>query len=192
MIDLRKDFHIAINNISRWKNATERKSYVHRKLLANIMFRTISTKNVFEAFLNGDLVSSESIEESMHYVEHLYNSMAEEIQPMLMDMLRRMDNEEMIGTVSFYFYKRLAYEAEVKDESMDDLEFIYVFEQLNDACVLFYVAYLLAGYSRTEALAKITGSRPSSLPNDTLGDLKEFFQPHIAEYMNENYQRPNF
>ena len=107
MIDLRKDFHIAINNISRWKNTTERKSYVHRKLLTNIMFRAISTKNVFEAFLNGDLVSSESIEESMQYVEHLYNSMAEEIQPMLMGMLRRMGNEEMIGTVSFYFYKRL-------------------------------------------------------------------------------------
>ena len=192
MIDLRKDFHIAINNISRWKNTTERKSYVHRKLLTNIMFRAISTKNVFEAFLNGDLVSSESIEESMQYVEQLYNSMAEEIQPMLMDMLRRMENEEMIGTVSFYFYKRLAYEAEVKDESMDDLEFIYVFEQLNDTCVLFYVAYLLAGYSRAETLTKITGVRPSSLPNDTLGDLKEFFQPHIAEYMNENYLRPNF
>ena len=192
MIDLRKDFHIAINNISRWKNTTERKSYVHRKLLTNIMFRAISTKNVFEAFLNGDLVSSESIEESMQYVEHLYNSMAEEIQPMLMDMLRRMENEEMIGTVSFYFYKRLAYEAEVKDESMNDLEFIYVFEQLNDTCVLIYVAYLLAGYSRAETLTKITGVRSSSLPNDTLGDLKEFFQPHIAEYMNENYQRPNF
>lgn len=192
MIDLRKDFHIAINNISRWKNTTERKSYVHRKLLTNIMFRAISTKNVFEAFLNGDLVSSESIEESMQYVEHLYNSMAEEIQPMLMGMLRRMGNEEMIGTVSFYFYKRLAYEAEVKDESMNDLEFIYVFEQLNDTCVLIYVAYLLAGYSRAETLTKITGVRPSSLPNDTLGDLKEFFQPHIAEYMNENYQRPNF
>lgn len=189
MIDLRKDFHIAINNVSRWKNTTERKSYVHRKLLTNIMFRAISTKNVFDAFLIGDLVSSESIDESIQYVERMYNSMAEEIQPMLMGMLRKMDNDEMIGTVSFYFYKRLAYEAEFKDESMNDLELIYVFEQLNDVCVLFYVAYRLTGYSRAEALASITGVKPSSLPNETLGDLKEFFQPHIAEYMNKNYQR---
>ena len=189
MVDLRKDFHIALNNVSRWKNITDRKSYVHRKLLTNIMFRAISTKNVYDAFLSGDLVPLASIEESMQYVERMYNSTAEEIQPMLMGMLRRMDNEEMIGTVSFYFYKRLAYEAEVKDESMNDLEFIYVFEQLNDVCILFYVAYLLAGYSRAEAFEKITGIRPSSLPNETLGELKEFFQPHIAEYMNENYQR---
>ena len=125
MVDLRKDFHIALNNVSRWKNITDRKSYVHRKLLTNIMFRAISTKNVYDAFLSGDLVPLASIEESMQYVERMYNSTAEEIQPMLMGMLRRMDNEEMIGTVSFYFYKRLAYEAEVKDESMNDLEFIY-------------------------------------------------------------------
>ena len=53
MIDLRKDFQFAINNISNWKNSYERKVYVHRKLLINIMFRAINTKLVYDAFKNG-------------------------------------------------------------------------------------------------------------------------------------------
>ena len=82
----------------------------------------------------------------------------------------------------------MAYEAEIKDESMQDLEFIYVFEQLNDACVLFFIAYLLAGKTKKEALNTITRIDCTVLPKDDLVSLKEYFQPSIGDYMNENYQ----
>ena len=188
MVDLRTDYHIAINNISNWKSSYERKVYVHRKLLTNIMFRAICTKLVYDAFKNGEMVTFDNTEDAIKYVEEYYNGMAEIVNPKLMGWLRNMSNEEMVGTINFHTYKCMAYEAEIKDESMQDLEFIYVFEQLNDACVLFFIAYLLAGKTKKEALDTITRIDCTVLPKDDLVSLKEYFQPSIGDYMNENYQ----
>lgn len=187
MVDLRKDFHFAINNISNWKNSYERKVYVHRKLLINIMFRAVNTKFVYEAFQRGEMINSLDLEESIEYVEDFYKGMAENVMPNLIGWLRNMSNDEMVGTVNYHFYKCLAYDAEIKDDSMQELEYIYVFEQLNDACILFYIAYLLSGKSIKEALESVSGCTCSSYPKDDLTSLKEYFQPYIADFMNENY-----
>lgn len=186
-VDIRTDFHIAINNISNWKNSYERKIYVHRKLLINIMFRAICTKFVYEAFKEGEMIDSSNVEEATQYVEDFYKGMAENIMPKLIGWLRNMQNDEMVGTVNYHFYKCLAYDAEIKDDSMHELEFIYVFEQLNDVCVLFYIAYILAGKTAKEALEAVSGKACSAIPNDDFTSLKEFFQPCISDFMKENY-----
>ena len=188
MIDLRKDFQFAINNISNWKNSYERKVYVHSKLLINIMFRAINTKLVYDAFKNGEMIDSLDLEESIQYVEDFYKGMAENVMPNLIGWLRNMQNDEMVGTVNYHFYKCLAYDAEIKDDSMQELEFIYVFEQLNDACILYYIAYILAGESAKDTLESISGRTCSSYPKENLTSLKEYFQPDIAGFMNENYK----
>lgn len=103
MIDLRKDFQFAINNISNWKNSYERKVYVHRKLLINIMFRAINTKLVYDAFKNGEMIDSLDLEESIQYVEDFYKGMAENVMPNLIVWLRNMQNDEMVGTVNYHF-----------------------------------------------------------------------------------------
>ena len=113
--------------------------------------------------------------------------MAENIMPKLIGWLRNMQNDEMVGTVNYHFYKCLAYDAEIKDDSMHELEFIYVFEQLNDACVLFYIAYILVGKTAKEALEAVSGKACSAIPNDDFTSLKEFFQPCISDFMKENY-----
>ena len=71
---------------------------------------------------------------------------------------------------------------------MRELEFIYVFEQLNDACILYYIAFILAGKSAKETLESISGRTCSSYPKEDLISLKEYFQPDIAGFMNENYK----
>ena len=70
---------------------------------------------------------------------------------------------------------------------MHELEFIYVFEHLNDICVLFYISYIITGMSPREAIEKISGTECPTLPNNDLGSLKECFQPVIGDYMEENY-----
>ena len=187
MIDFREDFNNAINNIRSWKNSNELKVYVHRKLLTNIMFRAISVKGVYDAFLNGELPHMSNIESSLKYIEEYYDEMSKEVHPELIEWLRNIPNDEMVGTVNFHTYKCLAYNAEINEESVHELEFIYVFEHLNDICVLFYIAYIIAGISPKDAIEKITGVECFTQPIEDLGSLKECFQPVIGDYMEENY-----
>lgn len=187
MIDFREDYNNAINNIRSWKNSNERKVYVHRKLLTNIMFRAISVKGVYDAFLRNELPHFPSTESSLKYIEEYYDEMSKEVHPELIEWLRNFSNDEMVGTVNFHTYKCLAYNAEINEESVHELEFIYVFEHLNDICVLFYISYIIAGMSPREAIEKISGTECPTLPNNDLGSLKECFQPVIGDYMEENY-----
>ena len=143
---------------------------------------------MYNAFKRGEMINSLDLEESIEYVEDFYKGMAENVMPNLIGWLRNMSNDEMVGTVNYHFYKCLAYDAEIKDDSMRELEFIYVFEQLNDACILFYIAYILAGKPIKEALESISGGTCSSYPKEDLASLKEYFQPYIADFMNENYK----
>lgn len=187
MIDFREDFNNAINNIRSWKNANELKVYVHRKLLTNIMFRAICVKGVYDAFLRGELPHLSSIESSLKYIEEYYDEMSKEIHPELIEWLRNTPNDKMVGTVNFHTYKCLAYNAEINEESVHELEFIYVFEHLNDICILVYIAYIIAGMSSKDAIEKISGRECPTMPTEDLGSLKECFQPVIGDYMEENY-----
>lgn len=187
MIDFREDFNNAINNIRSWKNANELKVYVHRKLLTNIMFRAISVKGVYDAFLKSELPHMSSIESSLKYIEEYYDEMSKEVHPELIEWLRNIPNDEMIGTVNFHTYKCLAYNAEINEESVHELEFIYIFEHLNDICVLYYIAYIIAGMTPKDAIEKVLGVECPTLPTEDLGSLKECFQPVIGDYMEENY-----
>lgn len=85
MFDFREDFNNAINNIRSWKNSNERKVYVHRKLLTNIMFRAISVKGVYDAFLRNELPHFPSTESSLKYIEEYYDEMSKEVHPELIE-----------------------------------------------------------------------------------------------------------
>ena len=176
MIDFREDYNNAINNIRSWKNSNERKVYVHRKLLTNIMFRAISVKGVYDAFLRNELPHFPSTESSLNYIEEYYDEMSKEVHPELIEWLRNFSNDEMVGTVNFHTYKCLAYNAEINEESVHELEFIYVFEHLNDICVLLYISYIIAGMSPREAIEKISGTECPTLPNNDLGS--QVMLPH--------------
>lgn len=178
MIDLRKDFHFAINNISSWKNSYECKVYVHRKLLINIMFRAINTKFVYDAFKRGEMINSLDLEESIEYVEDFYKGMAENVMPNLIGWLRNMSNDDMVGTVNYHFYKCLAYDAEIKDDSMRELEYIYVFEQLNDVSILFYTVRRDTPISAPASSASFDVNVSLSSANNFL--VFSFVIPHLA------------
>lgn len=100
-VDIRTDFHIAISNICKWKHSYERKTYVHWKLLINIMFRAFCAKFIYDAFKKGEMLDSNDIEEATQYVEAFYKGMAENITPNLIGWLRNMPNDEMVGTVNY-------------------------------------------------------------------------------------------
>ena len=188
MIDFRTDYQIAINKINNWKITYERQVYLHRKLLTNIMLRAICTKFVFDAYKKQELPHINDINEALKYIEDYYRSMEEIVSPNLISWLRQMPNDMNIGTVNFHFYQKLAFEAEELDESMQELEYIYVFEQLNDVCVLFYISWLITGCTIKEALENVSGTTCSDIPDDNLLSIKEFFQPTIADFMNDNYK----
>ena len=188
MIDFRTDYQIAINKINNWKISNERQVYLHRKLLTNLMFRAICTKFVFDAFKKQELPHFNDINEALEYIEEYYRSMEELVSPNLISWLRQMPNDMNIGTVNYHFYKCLAFEAEESEESMKELEYIYVFEQLNDACVLFYISWLITGCTIKEALESVSGTTCSNIPNDDLLSIKEYFQPIIADFMSDNYK----
>lgn len=185
-MDLRSDFTDAINARNNWKNNYDLSTYVHRRLLINLMYRAECTSKVFDDFLKGELMPWDDLCDAEDYVENYYDEVALKVKQYLIELLRN-NGHYNVGTVDYYIYKRLAYEAEHQRHSLEELEFVYVFEHLCDLCVLYYIAHRLTGLSKSDAIQAITICPIDEMPKDNLESLKECFQPMLATFMKENY-----
>ena len=69
-MDLRSDFTDAINARNNWKNNYDLPTYVHRRLLINLMYRAECTSKVFDDFLKGELMTWDDLCDAEDYVEN--------------------------------------------------------------------------------------------------------------------------
>ena len=88
----------------------------------------------------------------------------------------------------FANYERLANLAESNTAKKEELEFSYIFELLEDKCVLFYIAIRQTGKSMTDTIAMMTNYMIEPINNLNYEMAKQVFQQlYIGKYMHENY-----
>ena len=186
MIDLSSALSEATHNILTWRNRYDFKKYPHM-VVVNMMYRAYSMDRLFDLFLNGNLPSYSNFNESVIAMERKYGEIALQIQPYLMNWLQTNPNDN-IGTLCFNNFDNLASKAEVSAESKEELEFSYIFELLCDKSVLYWIAMVISGVSKMNAIAKMTNAFIEPIPNITYTIAKQIFQQLlVGRYMHEHY-----
>ncbi len=187
MIDLRPALNEAYRNIQNWRSKYDSRIYPH-KIVLNMMYRAYSTRIVYEAFQRDEMVDFEDFNKSIEYVMQFYGDVAlHEVVPKLEGWMLNNPNEE-VGTLCTSRYEHLADKAEYNKSSLEELEFSYAFELVNDMSVLYYIAFRLSGLSDVEAIAKMSNVIIESMGNMTYTIVKQVFQQLlVARYMHLNY-----
>lgn len=187
MIDLRPPLNEALGNIVNWRNKYTRSEYPH-KIVLNIMYRAYSTKFVFEAFSRDELPEFDDFTEAAREVHRFYGHMAAtEVHSNLLRWMATKPNEE-VGTVCTERLEKLATRAETDPQALEELEFTYIFELLNDMSVLYWIAFRQCGESDVNAIYKMSGVMILPFHNMDYSMIKQVFQQLlVAPYMNDNY-----
>ena len=187
MIDLRPPLNEALGNIVNWRNKYARKEYPH-KIVLNIMYRAYSTKFVFEAFSRDELPEVDDFTEAAREVHRFYGQMAAtEVHSNLLRWMATKPNEE-VGTVCTERLEKLATRAETDPQALEELEFTYIFELLNDMSVLYWIAFRQCGESDVNAIYKMSDVMIRPFNNMDYSMIKQVFQQLlVAPYMNDNY-----
>ena len=187
MIDLRPPLNEALGNIVNWRNKYARSEYPH-KIVLNIMYRAYSTKYVFEAFSRDELPEFDDFTEAAREVHRFYGQMAAtEVHSNLLRWMATKPNEE-VGTVCTERLEKLATRAETDPQALEELEFTYIFELLNDMSVLYWIAFRQCGESDVNAIYKMSDVMIRPFNNMDYSMIKQVFQQLlVAPYMNDNY-----
>ena len=187
MIDLRPPLNEALGNIVNWRNKYARSEYPH-KIVLNIMYRAYSTKFVFEAFSRDELPEFDDFTEAAREVHRFYGHMAAtEVHSNLLRWMATKPNEE-VGTVCTERLEKLATRAETDPQALEELEFTYIFELLNDMSVLYWIAFRQCGESDVNAIYKMSDVMIRPFNNMDYSMIKQVFQQLlVAPYMNDNY-----
>ena len=187
MIDLRPPLNEALGNIVNWRNKYARSEYPH-KIVLNIMYRAYSTKFVFEAFSRDELPEFDDFTEAAREVHRFYGQMAAtEVHSNLLRWMATKPNEE-VGTVCTEKLEKLATRAETDPQALEELEFTYIFELLNDMSVLYWIAFRQCGESDVNAIYKMSDVMIRPFNNMDYSMIKQVFQQLlVAPYMNDNY-----
>ena len=187
MIDLRPPLNEALGNIVNWRNKYARKEYPH-KIVLNIMYRAYSTKFVFEAFSRDELPEFDDFTEAAREVHRFYGQMAAtEVHSNLLRWMATKPNEE-VGTVCTERLEKMATRAETDPQALEELEFTYIFELLNDMSVLYWIAFRQCGESDVNAIYKMSDVMIRPFNNMDYSMIKQVFQQLlVAPYMNDNY-----
>ena len=164
MIDLRPPLNEAIGNISNWRNRYSRMEYPH-KIVLNMMYRAYTTRFVYEAFSRDELPDYDDFTEAAREVHRFYGQMAAtEVHANLIRWMQTRPN-------------------------LEELEFSYIFELLNDMSVLYFIAFRLCGESEVDAISKMSGAIIEPLDYMDYTITKQVFQQLlVAPYMNRNYR----
>lgn len=188
MLDLRSPLNEAMRNIQTWRRKYPSKVYPH-KIVLNMMYRAYSTQIVFDAFQRDEMAEQDNLQEAFQYVLYFYSqAAAQQVHPYLENWMDTRPNEE-VGTLCTARYEGLASRAESSSKALEELEFSYAFELLNDMCVLYYIGFRLCGYSETDAIAQMSDILIEPLDYMDYTIAKQIFQQLlVAKYMHFNYR----
>lgn len=187
MIDLSPSFKEATSNIQKWFARYERTEYPH-KIVINIMYRAYTMNELWKEFEKQEIPYFNDLSSCIIQMEGLYRQTAlTKVNANLLQWLQT-QSERYVGSVSYQRLENLAVKAETDSKALEELEFTYIFELLNDKCSLYWLALSLAGQTQTQAIGTITGILIENLANFNYSLSKQVFQQlRVAKYMNDNY-----
>ena len=188
MVDLRPAYKEAVRNIGTWRNKYPSDIYPH-KIVLNMMYRAYTTKFVFEAFREGELLSCfDTFDEASRYVMEIYGQTAITTVHQNLERWMRTQPYEQVGTLCTANYEKLASEAETDSVKLEELEFSYMFELLNDMSVLYWIAFCLTGESEDTAYGRMMYAVPDIPRADYTMSKQVFQQLLVAKFMSQNYR----
>ncbi len=187
MIDLRPPLNEAMSNIFTWRNKYTRTEYPH-KIVLNMMYRAYSTRFVYEAFERDELPEYDDFNEAATEVHKFYAKMATTaVHANLIQWMMTKPNEE-VGTLCTARMEKIANEAETDPQALEELEFSYIFELLNDMSVLYWIAFRQLGESDVSAISKMCDVLIQPLDYMDYTITKQVFQRLlVAPFMHHNY-----
>lgn len=187
MVDLKQPYAEGTNNIRTWRNRYSTEEYPH-KIVINMMYRAYNMLYVWQSFQNGELPSFSSFQDAILYMEQFYSqTAANKVQSNLMDWIEDYPSKE-IGGITFTGYDKIATNAEFDKKQLEELEFSYLFNLLQDKCVLYWISLRQTGKSQTQSISAITNFVIEEIPNLNYSTAKMVFQQLIvSKYMNDNY-----
>ena len=187
MIDLSTAYTEATRNISNWRTRYESSIYPH-KIVLNMMYRAYSMMFLWVRYQNGMLPKFESQDEALKGMEMLYGKVAlEEIHQNLEHWLEVRPSEK-VGNLIFTNYDAKATAAEFSPSILEELEFSYIFDLLQEKLVLYWMALVLCGNTAVDAIAKLTDVVVELTAPPTYADMKHIFQElFVKQYLHERY-----
>ena len=189
MLDLRQAYSEGIQNIRNWRTRYTPQEYPH-KVVINIMYRAYGMNYIWNDYKNGNLPRYSNFQEAVIDMEQRYSRVAiEKVGDNLMVWLDNKPNEA-IGNLTFSNYDRLATVAENDKTKKEELEFSYIFDLLQEKCVLYWIALRQTGKNDIDAIAAITGVIIESIPNMDYAGAKYVFQELcVKQYISQNYSQ---
>lgn len=187
MLDLRQAYSEGIQNIRNWRTRYTPQEYPN-KVVINMMYRAYSMNYIWNDYKNGILAQYTNFQEAAFAMEQRYSSIAvEKVHNNLMAWLESRPNET-IGNLTFDSYKRLATAAVNDKTKKEELEFSYIFDLLQEKCVLYWIALRQTGKSDIDAIAQITGVIIEPISNIDYAIAKYIFQElYVKKYISQNY-----
>lgn len=123
-----------------------------------MMYEAYTMREIFREYQNRSLPSYTQIEDAIAYLKTYHVEVRKyRIFPRLEQMLKDNPNES-IGGLIFANYEKMAKTSEVNPDSMlEEIEFSYIFDYLQEKCVQMWLALCLTGCSEMEAIRLLTG-----------------------------------
>ena len=122
-----------------------------------MMYEAYTMREIFREYQNRSLPSYTQIEDAISYLKTYHVEVRKyRICPRFELMLK--DNpKDNIGGLIYTNYEKMAYSAEVSADMLEQIEYSYIFDFLQEKCVQRWLALCLSGSSEMEAVRMITG-----------------------------------
>ena len=187
MVDLSQAYTEATRNIANWQARYDKDVYPH-KIVLNMMYRAYTMMFIWVRFQNDMLEKFKSQDEALIGMERLYGKVAiEDIHQNLENWLSIRPSEH-VGNLIFTNYDAKATAAEFSANILEELEFSYIFDLLQEKLVLYWMALRLCGESTENAIAKLTNVVVELEREPSYADMKHIFQElAVKQYMNLHY-----
>jgi len=187
MIDLQTAYKEATTNISNWRMRYSTNEYPH-KIVLNMMYRAYSMNYLWEDYETGSLPTFSNFQEAVIAMENMYSQNASfKVHSNLLSWLENYPSRK-IGNLIFSNYDKKAYIAENDGKMKEEVEFSYIFDLLQEKCVLYWIALRQCGYSAIDAISTLSGVVIEEPPVITYEFMKYVFQELVVkQYLSKVY-----
>lgn len=187
MVDLTRAFQEAMNNLLAWRNRYSHEEYPH-KIVLNMMYRGYSMREVFEDYEAGRLPRFSNQQEAIIYMERYYSQVAiSRVAPFWEGWVNEYANES-IGGLIYANYDRMASTAELSSNMKEEVEFSYIFDLLQEKCVLYWIALRQCGEDEMRAVGLLCGLVIQDQVDFTYETTKVIFQDLcVRQFMAHHY-----
>ena len=187
MIDLKNRYEEGVHRVRDWRNRYSITEYPH-KVVLNMMYRAYTMSYIWNEFKTDKLPTFTSMNDAFIYMDKHYGEIAATyIQPNLLGWLQNNPTKE-IGTLVYLNYEKIASDAEGDKSKKEELEFSYLFNLIQDYCVLYFIAIRLCGKSLTDTIALMTNYMIEDIPQIDYSIAKQvFLQLYVSKFMHEHY-----